>query len=65
MNKPELLDLEVNTPDGRGSILSLHNRGVVVSLNRLTHQQVCIGRDHGNGGLHRFYPYDQVEIIKG
>jgi len=64
MNKPELIGLEVITPDGRGSILSLHNRGVVVYLNKKSYQQIMIGRQHG-AELHYFYSYDEVEIIKG
>lgn len=64
MNKPELLDLEVNTPDGRGSILVLYPKGVVVCLNTIACRQEMQGRKHG-GEMHYFYPYDQVEIIKG
>lgn len=64
MNKPELLDLEVNTPDGRGSILALYPRGVEVCLNTIAYKQEMKGRKHG-GEMHYFYPYDQVEIIKG
>jgi hypothetical protein len=65
MNKPEILGLEVLTPDGRGSIMSLHGRGVTVSLNSMKMNQTMFGRDQGNGGLHRFYPYPLVEIVKG
>lgn len=64
MNKPELLELEVNTPDGRGSILSLYPRGVVIHLNRKAANQEMKGRKHG-AELHYFYPYEEVEIIKG
>jgi hypothetical protein len=64
MNKPELLELEVNTPDGRGEILSLHPKGVTVLIHRKGHQQVMKGRQHG-AELHYFYPYEDVEIIKG
>lgn len=64
MTKPELLDLECLTPDGRGSILSLHPRGVVIHLNSIGFQQEMKGRKHG-GELHYFYEYEDVEIIKG
>lgn len=65
MTKPELLGCEVLTPDGRGSIMTLHGRGVTVSLNSMRMGQTMFGRDQGNGGLHRFYPYALVEVIKG
>lgn len=64
MEKPNILGCEVNTPDGRGSILSLYNGGVVVYLNRKELNQEMKGREYGYE-LHYFYPYDQVEIIKG
>jgi hypothetical protein len=64
VNKPDLLELEVNTPDGRGSILSLHQRGVVILLNTIGHKQEMKGRKHG-AEMHYFYPYEDVEIIKG
>lgn len=64
MNTPALLGLEVETPDGRGSILSLHNKGVVVHLNTIQPGQVMKGRMHG-AQMHYFYQYSEVEIIKG
>lgn len=64
MNKPELLELEVETPDGRGSILSLHQRGVVVVLNTIAYMQQMKGRKHG-AEMHYFYAYEEVTIIKG
>ncbi|HEX8278662.1 MAG TPA: hypothetical protein VF540_08195 [Segetibacter sp.] len=64
MNKPDLLELECNTPDGRGSILSLHPKGVVILLNRIEFKQEMKGRKHG-AEMHYFYPYEDVEIIKG
>jgi hypothetical protein len=63
MEVPNILGLEVNTPDGRGSILTLHTRGVEVHLNCIMPGQVMKGRRKEE--LHYFYPYDQVEIIKG
>lgn len=64
MKKPELIGLEVNSPDGRGSILALHSKGVVVHLNCKSPNQKMKGmRD--NAELHYFYPYEEVEIIKG
>jgi hypothetical protein len=66
MNKPELIGLEVNTPDGhRGSILSLHNKGVVIHINRRFPMDVMAGRMYNSYCLHWFYRYDQIEIIKG
>ena len=63
MNKPELLGLEVNTPDGRGSILVLYPKGVEVHLNSKMPGQEMKGRRKEE--LHYFYPYEDVEIIKG
>lgn len=63
MEKPNLLGLEVNTPDGRGSILSLHQSGVTIHLNTIKSGQVMIGMRREE--LHYFYNYEQVEIIKG
>jgi len=65
MNVPEILGVEVITPDGRGSILSLHNGRVIVHLNKIKHKQVMKGTDRSNGGLHYAYKYEDVEIIKG
>jgi hypothetical protein len=64
MNKPEIIGCEVITPDGRGNILSLHNGGLTVHLNKKHHNQVMIGRKHG-AELHYFYKYDEVDLIKG
>ena len=65
MNNPELIGSEVNTPDGHsGSILSLHNKGVVVHINNMFPTDVMAGRKDG-GELHYFYRYEQIEIIKG
>lgn len=63
MNKPNEIGCEVNTPDGRGSILSLHPRGVYIHLNVIKPNQVMIGRRKEE--MHYFYSYEQVEIIKG
>jgi hypothetical protein len=63
MNVPEILGLEVITPDGRGKILSLHTRRVTVGLNTIYPNQEMIGlkRDEMNYS----YEYKDVEIIKG
>lgn len=63
MNKPDLLGLEVITPDGRGSILSLHSRRVIVHLNSRAHNQIMKGLKRGE--LHYSYEYKDIEIIKG
>lgn len=65
MNIPELIGVEVITPDGRGNILSLHSRRVVIHLNKIDHKQTMKGVQHGNGALHYAYEYKDVEIIKG
>lgn len=63
MNIPDILGVEVLTPDGRGSILSLHPKRVIVRLNKIEHNQVMKGtkRDEMNYS----YAYEDVEIIKG
>jgi hypothetical protein len=63
MQKCELIGLEVNTPDGRGCILSLHPKKVVVSINYIVLGQIMKGikRDQ----MHYAYNYEDVEIIKG
>jgi len=63
MNKPEILGVEVLTPDGRGSILSLHANRVIVHLNKIEHSQVMKGGRQGE--MHYSYEYKDVEIIKG
>lgn len=63
MNIPELIGLEVNTPDGRGHILSLHSKRVMVLLNTILPGQQMKG--HRSGEMHFSYPYEEVEIIKG
>jgi len=65
MNKPDILGLEVITPDGRGSILSLHSNKIIIHLNCIEHNQVMKGLDRSKGGLHYAYDYKDVEIIKG
>jgi hypothetical protein len=65
MNKPDLLGVEVLTPDGRGSILSLHKRCVKVHLNRIEAGQVMKGRKSSSAHLHYAYNYEDVIIIKG
>lgn len=63
MNKPEILGVEVLTPDGRGSILSLHTQKVIVHLNKIEHNQVMKGLKREE--LHYAYDYQDVEVIKG
>lgn len=64
MKKPEILGLEVLTPDGRGRILSLHNNAVEVVLNTIGFNQRMKGRQCGCV-MHYSYRYEEVEIIKG
>lgn len=63
MNKPEILGVEVLTPDGRGYILSLHHKRVTVCLNKIEHKQVMKGMRRET--MHYSYEYKDVEIIKG
>lgn len=67
MKKPNIIGCEVTTPDGRGSIVSLHSNRVIVGLNSLTLEQrlkpsKLVGLNRGNGGLHRSYAYKDIEI---
>ena len=63
MNVPEILGVEVITPDGRGSILTLHPNTVIVRLNKIEYKQVMKGskRDEMNYA----YVYKDVDVIKG
>lgn len=63
MNKPDILGLEVLTPDGRGSILSLHTNKVIVRLNTIGPNQVMRGSKRDE--MSYSYDYNEVEIIKG
>lgn len=63
MNVPDILGLEVLTPDGRGSILSLHPRRVIVQLHTIEHNQKMKGDRREE--MHYSYKYEDVEIIKG
>ncbi len=63
MNKPEILGVEVLTPDGRGSILSLHHKRVTVRLNIIGHNQIMKGTKREE--MNYSYEYEDVEIIKG
>ncbi len=65
MNIPEILGVEVITPDGRGSILSLHHGRVIINLNSIAHGQIMKGSKRGIGTMHYSYEYKDVEIIKG
>lgn len=63
MNVPDILGVEVITPDGRGSILSLHPRRVIVCLNSIAHNQIMKGDRREE--MHYSYEYKDVEVIKG
>ena len=63
MNVPDILGVEVLTPDGRGSILSLHYKRVTVRLNTIRHNQVMKGTKREE--MNYSYLYEDVEIIKG
>ncbi len=63
MNIPEILGVEVMTPDGRGSVLSLHNGKVHICLNKIMSRQIMIGDRRSE--MHYAYDYDQVTVIKG
>lgn len=63
MNVPDILGVEVITPDGRGSILSLHNRKVIVHIHTIQPNQVMKGDRREE--MHYAYDYKDVEIIKG
>lgn len=65
MNVPDILGVEVMTPDGRGNILSLHHGRVIVHLNKIEHKQVMKGSPRGPGSMHYSYEYKDVHIIKG
>lgn len=65
MNIPDILGVEVITPDGRGSILSLHHGKVIIHLNKIEFNQVMKGVQRGVGSMHYAYDYKDVEIIKG
>lgn len=64
MNIPDLIGVEVLTPDGRGSIITLYPNRVTVLLNRIEYGQEMKGtRDSAE--MHYKYNYEDVEIIKG
>ena len=63
MNVPDIIGVEVLTPDGRGRILTLHPRRVVVCLNTIGPGQVMKGDKRET--MHYSYEYKDVEIIKG
>jgi hypothetical protein len=63
MNIPDLLGVEVLTPDGRGSILSLHTKKVIIRLNKIGANQVMKGSKREE--MNYSYDYNEVEIIKG
>lgn len=63
MNVPDILGVEVLTPDGRGSILSLHPGRVIIHLNSKEPKQIMKGEKREE--LHYAYKYEDVEIIKG
>ena len=63
MNVPDLIGVEVLTPDGRGSILTLHPKKVVIHLHCIKANQIMTGSKREE--LHYAYNYEDVEIIKG
>jgi hypothetical protein len=63
MNKPEILGVEVLTPDGRGRILTLHTNRVIVRLNKIKFNQIMKG--HKRDEMNYSYAYEDVEVIKG
>jgi len=63
MNKPEILGIEVLTPDGRGNILSLHCKRVTVRLNVIKLNQIMKGTKREE--MNYSYEYEDVDIIKG
>jgi len=63
MNKPDILGLEVITPDGRGSILALHSNRIVVRLNCIKPGSLMKGFKRED--MNYYYLYEEVEIIKG
>ena len=65
MNIPDIIGVEVITPDGRGSILSLHPKRVVVCLHKIGFKQIMKGNERGSGSMHYVYEYKDVETIKG
>lgn len=64
MTKPELLGVEVLTPDGRGEILAFYQEKVKVGLNRIAFRQEMKGMKSG-GEMHYTYKYEDVTVIKG
>jgi hypothetical protein len=52
---------DIDTPDGKGRILTIHGRGVEVSLSRISVNQELHGFDKGNGGLHRTYLFKDFD----
>lgn len=65
MNVPDILGVDVITPDGRGSVLCLHMRRVTVLIYTIERGQVMQGLQSGTGSMHYSYKYEDVEIIKG
>jgi len=63
MNVPDLIGVEVITPDGRGSILTLHPNRVIVRLNIIKFNQKMQGDKREE--MNYSYRYEDVEIIKG
>lgn len=49
------IDAPVSTIDGIGTVLTIHPKGVTVSLNKISLGQTLHGFESGNGGLHRTY----------
>lgn len=64
MNVPDILGVQVLTPDGRGSIISLHKKSVRVVLNTIWPNRKMVGQKIGFGEMHRHYKYEDVELVK-
>lgn len=61
MEKTNLIGLLVITPDGQGSIISLHAKKVVLHTIEPGQKMKGIQKDN----MHYAYDYGDVEIIKG
>ena len=62
MNRPDILGIEVETPDGRGLITTLHYTRVTVTLNRIGPGQAMKGVRRG--AMNYSYPYQDVHAVE-
>ena len=67
MKKLDILGSEVMTPDGKGSITSLHTNKVLVGLNKIEFKQKMVGLPDTISTMHYYYDYEDVndEITNG